>query len=60
MRGTRMCYTCGCGEPTSDHGDERNITERDFERAADAMDISPEQARRNALGLLREVESQGA
>ncbi|MDP8977284.1 MAG: hypothetical protein M3N17_01645 [Actinomycetota bacterium] len=51
-----MCYTCGCGEPQSDHGDERNLTDRDFERAAQAADISPDQARDNARDLLSQVQ----
>ncbi len=34
-----MCVTCGCGRPKDDHGDERNLTKRDFRRAAKASDI---------------------
>lgn len=26
-----MCYTCGCKMPYDDHGDPRNITEKNLE-----------------------------
>jgi hypothetical protein len=31
-----MCASCGCGELNNDHGDDRNITMRQIEAAADA------------------------
>jgi hypothetical protein len=42
-----MCMSCGCGRPDDDHGDERNITSEDLERAAEAADTTPEQAAQN-------------
>lgn len=50
-----MCYNCGCRMPDDDHGDERNITNRSFEGGAEAMNQSPEDARRNTLELLKDV-----
>ncbi len=31
-----MCMSCGCKQPNETHGDDRNITLRDLERAATA------------------------
>ena len=28
-----MCYTCGCKMPFEDHGDPRNLTEKDLREA---------------------------
>lgn len=42
-----MCMSCGCNEPNDDHGDDRNITREDLERAATAADTTPEQAADN-------------
>lgn len=39
-----MCANCGCGVAEDKHGDERNITWREIEAAADANGTSPEQA----------------
>lgn len=51
-----MCYTCGCQIPDDDHGDARNLTNANFEAAAEAMDISAEEARRNTQELLKDVD----
>lgn len=51
-----MCYNCGCRKPDDDHGDERNIINRDFEQAGEAMDQTPEQSRKNTLDLLKDVD----
>ncbi len=45
-----MCMSCGCGAPNDDHGDERNITQDDLDRAAAAANISREQAAENIMG----------
>ena len=29
-----MCYTCGCKLPYEDHGDPRNLTEKNLQDAA--------------------------
>lgn len=44
-----MCLTCGCGEPNADHGDPRHITMDDLQAAADAAEISTDEAASNLL-----------
>ncbi len=50
-----MCLTCGCGEPNEDHGDPNNFTYEDLKRAADAADISVEEAANNISDTLAKV-----
>ncbi len=52
-----MCLSCGCGEPNEDHGDPRNITMQKLEEAAQAGDITPEQAAQN---IVEGLESRGS
>lgn len=42
-----MCASCGCGEIDENHGDERNITMRDLERAAEATGIGVDEVVEN-------------
>lgn len=42
-----MCVSCGCGKPNDAHGDMRNITQDDVNRAAEAAGITPDQVARN-------------
>lgn len=42
-----MCLTCGCGEPNADHGDSRHITLDDLKSAAEAAEISVDEASNN-------------
>jgi hypothetical protein len=42
-----MCLTCGCGEPNDDHGDSRHITYDDLKEAANAAEISLDEAVKN-------------
>ncbi|HEX8100805.1 MAG TPA: hypothetical protein VF660_11470 [Actinomycetota bacterium] len=42
-----MCVTCGCGEPHEDHGDPANITYEQLKKAADAAEISVDDAVKN-------------
>ena len=42
-----MCATCGCGIPEDKHGDERNINWSQIEAAAEASDISTDEAVQN-------------
>lgn len=42
-----MCLSCGCGKPDDDHGNPKNITQQDLDEAAQAANISPEEAARN-------------
>lgn len=51
-----MCYTCGCRKPDDDHGDPRNLVNDHFEAAGEAMDLSPEEPRKNTLDLLQDVD----
>lgn len=47
-----MCLTCGCGEPNADHGDPRHITLDDLQKAADAAEISVQEAAGNIQSTL--------
>ena len=42
-----MCMSCGCGSPNDTKGDSRNITQDDLNNAAQAANITPEQAAQN-------------
>jgi hypothetical protein len=48
-----MCASCGCGKPNEQHGDSANITQSQIESAADAADISPQQAAQNMMESTR-------
>lgn len=48
-----MCLSCGCGEPDADHGDGRHITLQDLRQAAEAAEITPEEAARNIVEALK-------
>lgn len=50
-----MCYNCGCRMPNNDMGEADNITNRTFDKAAQAMGLTPEKSRQNALELLEAV-----
>ncbi len=62
-----MCLTCGCGEPNDDHGDPAcgepnddhgdpaHITYDDLKKAADAAEISVEEAAKNLQQTLSKV-----
>ena len=50
-----MCYNCGCGMPDSDMGSPNVITNKTFEAAAKAAGQTAEEAKRNALKLLKKV-----
>jgi hypothetical protein len=54
-REERMCMTCGCGEPEADHGDSRHITYSELKAAAEAAEISVEEATRNVQETLKKV-----
>jgi hypothetical protein len=42
-----MCLDCGCGEPNESHGDPRHITMDTIRAAADASEISVDEAIKN-------------
>lgn len=48
-----MCYTCGCMIPDDNMGHPENITDETFEKAAKVEDITPEEAKKNSLKLLK-------
>ena len=50
-----MCYNCGCGMPNNDMGKPENITNKTFEKAADAMGQAVKDAKTNARALLEKV-----
>ena len=44
-----MCLSCGCGSPSDDKGDPRNITLEQLRAAAEAAGISMDEAAANIL-----------
>ena len=50
-----MCYNCGCQMPNNDMGNQKNITNKTFEEAAEAMGQSVKKSKKNALELLEKV-----
>jgi hypothetical protein len=56
-----MCYNCGCNMPNEDHGkghmgvdpEGKAITERTFEEAAKAFEMSGEKSKENTHKLLK-------
>jgi hypothetical protein len=51
-----MCLDCGCGEPNEQHGDDRHIIMDDIRAAAEASEISVEQAKRNIVAALSQTQ----
>jgi hypothetical protein len=49
-----MCLSCGCGEPDADHGDPRHITMQRLREAAEAAEISVEEAARNIAASVKQ------
>ena len=57
-----MCYTCGCELPYNDMGDQKNLTEKDFEEAGTTAAIGAAgtlKAKQNMLHLLKEELEKG-
>jgi hypothetical protein len=52
-----MCLDCGCGEPNERHGDDRHITMDDVKAAAEASEISVDQAARNIADGVQQAQS---
>ena len=48
-----MCYNCGCQMPDNDMGKTDNITNKTFEKAAQAAGQSVEKAKENTYELLK-------
>ncbi len=58
-----MCMSCGCMQPDDNHGDERNLTRDDLDRAAQVAGISRDQAAQNIMACCQQagaVPDQGA
>ncbi len=51
-----MCLSCGCGEPNDNHGDPRHITLEMLEAAAEAAEITPDDAAHNIIGAMHSHE----
>lgn len=49
-----MCATCGCGIPEDKHGDERNINWSEIEAAAQANEISTDEAVKNIQDMAQQ------
>ena len=55
-----MCYNCGCGMPNDDHGqghmgldpNGKAITNKSFEAAGKAFEMSTEESKKNTHDLL--------
>jgi len=55
-----MCLDCGCGELNESHGDSRHITMDSIRSAAQASEISVDEAMKNISdGLSQAQESSG-
>lgn len=52
-----MCLDCGCGKPNDKHGDERHITMDDLRAAAQASEISVDEAARNIADGVKKTQS---
>ena len=50
-----MCYNCGCKMPNNDMGKAENITNQKFKQAAQAMGMTDDESKKNALELLQLV-----
>jgi hypothetical protein len=61
-----MCYNCGCNMPDNPMGmghagaepEGKSITNKTFEEAGKSMEQSTDEARRNALDLLKKVRGE--
>ena len=54
-----MCLDCGCGKPNDRHGDDRHITMDDVRAAAEASEISVDEAARNIADGVRQAQQSG-
>ena len=51
-----MCLDCGCGELNEDHGDARHLTLDSIRSAAQASEISVDEAMKNIADGLRKAQ----
>ena len=52
-----MCLDCGCGKPNDKHGDDRHITMDDLRAAAQASEVSVDEAARNIADGVKKAQS---
>ena len=52
QRRNNMCYNCGCGNPNDDMGNQNNITNLTFQKAAEAEKQELLHAKTETLKLL--------
>ncbi len=50
-----MCASCGCNKVNDQHGDQRNITLKDLDQAAQAAQISREEVVQNLVHSTEQV-----
>jgi hypothetical protein len=55
-----MCLSCGCGKPNDDHGDSRNITLDDLNRAAEAAGTTRDRVLQNIMSGAGTGQSSGS
>ena len=55
-----MCLSCGCGEPDDNHGDDRHITLEMMQAAAEAAEITTDEAGHNIVAALHASEGGGS
>ena len=55
-----MCLDCGCGEVNERHGDDRHIIMDDVKAAAEASEVSLEEAAKNISDGLRKAQQSTA
>ena len=52
-----MCLSCGCNMPNEDHGNPNHITQDKLKKAAEAANISVQQAADNIKNGLAQAQS---
>jgi hypothetical protein len=55
-----MCLDCGCGELNESHGDSRHITMDSIRSAAQASEISVDEAIKNMADGLKQAQQSSA
>ncbi len=55
-----MCMNCGCEMSDNDMGNDVNITEKTFQKAAEANGQTVEEAKKNTLHMLQQEVGQSA
>ena len=53
-----MCLSCGCGNPNKDYGDNRHITMKDVDQAAQAAGVTRDQAVQNIVNTVAQGQGQ--